>query len=401
MPLPLIFISVVMAASLACLFVGDRFGVLRRFSVWAKELGPLRRIALSVLNACALFLLAYGLLQSYAKSGRVLSIVSATTEMVKFEVQDPDLATIPVRKMRVEAPDDFPKKGGCKSGLFKPVLGAVVTYTRMGYGPIQIEVAPKEGAAPRDSGTLLESGVDGEKFAGEVFFTPDATCVDPTSGAEAKFIIAGNYILGTCGAPRGALDPPYPLYGHVTVGSEFHGTPSHHEIQPYLLSGTLKVSAWSVSFLGMFDEALYKQSEFDLPVGSRLDTYRGESAPADSDYWWGTCYCDPQRPALTVEAVTPTPKLALFRPFVKTPDIIQVTATARIFEDPNLIKAYRLIGLLIGTVTLMNWIFGHLDTIHKHAKGQESRQGEKILPVDAALPATAHADEGNVEKPEK
>jgi hypothetical protein len=120
-------------------------------------------------------------------------------------------------------------------------------------------------------------------------------------------------------------------------------------------------------FLGL-RATLYPVTVLDLPVGSRLETYapQKESPPPDDQQekdgagfvanWWGAVYVDSEKPALDVELATDTPKLALYRPNLGEPDIIEVTRLNQLFEDPNLIKAFKMLAALGTLIALCWWV---------------------------------------------
>ena len=167
------------------------------------------------------------------------------------------------------------------------------------------------------------------------------------------------------------MPPPLQIWGKARVGSEFKAIRSPDPDPTLLLSGQITVSARAVEFPPRFlglRATLYPVTVLDLPVGSRLETYASQQgSPPSGDKrekdgadfvanWWGTAYVDIEKPALDVELATDTPKLALYRPNLREPDIIEVTHLNQVFEDPNLIKVYKMLATL-GTLVALGWWF--------------------------------------------
>jgi hypothetical protein len=295
--------------------------------------------------------------------GNMLSVVSATTEMVTYVVSDAETATFPVHGMARSAdrpPRPGVKSGVCFNGLVRPVFNSSVTYSRVGYGPLEIAISPPRTDPTNVSdpnaitASLIRADGTSDDFRGLIALVPDETCDDDQNKAAQGLFHVDDTLLKTCGFFAGGVNPPLPIYGRVTIGTEFHAA-RNRERQPYLLSGTLKVAAQSFALPG-FPEALYKEGDLDLPVASRLTAVEPNSGgSSDTSNWWGVCYCEPQKAALELNLATNAPKLELFRPNKHDADIIQVTETARIFDDPNLVKLYKITGIVAGAVALLGW----------------------------------------------
>jgi hypothetical protein len=295
-----------------------------------------------------------------ASHGRMLSLVSATTEMASYVVSDPENASLPVHGMAVRS-DESPgaKRPTCANGLIRPMLNSNIRYSRVGYGPLTITISQRTGRLPLASGSvtasLFAAGGSSYDLHGTVLLMPDERCdQDEIKGVQGSFNV-NDTLLKTCGYFSGAVNPPLPIYGDLTVGSEFHPA-RNGEAQPYLLKGSIKVLAESLKPLGfsLFPASLYKDSDLDLPVGSRLIA-QGPEDHSSMPNWWGVCYCEPQKAALQLEVATNATRLQLFRPDRHTADIIEVTATTRTFDDPNLVKIYKLFGIAVAAVALVKW----------------------------------------------
>jgi hypothetical protein len=315
--------------------------------------------------------------------GQILTIVSASTEILTFEVFDQELASLPLRGMKmIRVSEKGPPKLHCINGLFQPALKSRVTYSRVGYGPLVITVVPfdEHNGGEVVSGAYQTENGESTNLPGEVNFMLDQQCDTIAVKSDEDQVKRAGNLLPACGSLGGAVNSPLPIFGRVTLGTEFRSPRSVNELQPFLLNGTLKVSAISINplpFLRMaiFPQALYKAGDIDLPPASRLRAYSDNADQinreqkvhpddpiagqneerADTTNWWGVCYCDPQKPALTVEMATDAPRLELHRPGTPV-DIIEVTATTRVFEDPNLEKIYRIVGIFAIAVAIIDWL---------------------------------------------
>jgi hypothetical protein len=313
-----------------------------------------------------------------AISSRVQSValVSSLTERVEFVVTQPRLAAIPVRQMRI-ASDDSTLDGKCISGLILPGLNANVIYGRVGYGPLSIRIVPSDADRQNSTAGEFDPGDGGKAVAlkGSTDIETDQSC---PQDAVQKQAIAD---------PSFAIPLPLPIWGKARIGSEFKGVESSDPDPRLLLSGQIKVSAQAVELLsgrlGM-RTTLYPVTNLDLPVGSRLEAYAPESPKASphdessqngTDFipnWWGTAYVDSEKPALNVELATDTAKLALFRPNQHDPEIIEVSRLNQVFEDPNLIKVYKLLGVFSITATLGLWLIAAIKVTPRDAQKKES-----------------------------
>jgi hypothetical protein len=313
-----------------------------------------------------------------AVSSRVQSVsqISALTERIEFTVTQPRLAAIPARQMRIGT-NEPALDGKCIDGLVIPALHAKVVYGRVGYGPLSIRIVPPDDS-PRNAATgEFDPSDEGRSVAlsGDTYIETDRSCAENSLQKQA---IAD---------PSLDIPLPLPIWGIARVGSEFKGVESSSPDPRLLLSGQMKVSARAVEFphgiLGMH-ATLYPVAELDLPVGSRLEAYDVEShklplkgAPSADGAefvpnWWGTAYVDSEKPGLNVELATDTPKLALFHPNQHEPDIIEVSRLNQIFEDPNLIKVYKLLGVLTLAAAFSNWLLKAIQTVERETEDKEA-----------------------------
>jgi len=293
-------------------------------------------------------------------SARLQSIsqVSALTERVEFEVTQPALAAIPVRHMRL-ATDAPGLDGKCIDGLVLPALKANVIYGRVGYGPLSIRIVPADAQRQDTVAGEFEPDNDGRALAltGTTYMEADASC--PSNSVQNQ----------SSANPLPGIPLPLPIWGEARLGSEFKGMKSSEPDPTLLLSGQIKVSARALEFPWPLHlrATLYPVTVLDLPVGSRLETYSspqdnrppGESSKDGAEFvsnWWGTAYVDSEKPALNVELATDTPKLALYRPNRHEPDVIETSRLNQIFEDPNLIKLYKLFGVFALAAAASGWL---------------------------------------------
>jgi hypothetical protein len=291
-----------------------------------------------------------------------VSQVSALAERVEFEVTQPRLAAIPVRQMRI-ATSDPALDGKCINGLIIPVLKANVIYGRVGYGPLSIQIVPPDADQQNVIAGEFEPSDNGRALSlkGSTYLEVDASCARNTAQEQSS------------ANPTASIPLPLPIWGKAKIGSEFKGIKSSDPDPTLLLSGQIKVSARAVEFLPWLLDlraTLYPVTALDLPVGSRLETYipPQRKSPPDSEFdkdraeflsnWWGTAYVDSEKPALNVELATDTPKLALYRPNRHEPDIIEASRMNQVFEDPNLVKLYKLFGVFALAAAFSGWLLG-------------------------------------------
>jgi hypothetical protein len=303
-------------------------------------------------------------------SSRMQSVsqVSALTEKVEFQVTQPGLAAIPLRQMRL-ATSDQSLDGKCIEGLIVPALGANVIYGRTGYGPLSIQILPPKTDPQSTIAGKFEPSDNSRALAlnGNIYIESDPACSQVLAGIPSSAVTPSTIPL------------PMPIWGKAKIGSEFKGIRNASPEPALLLSGQIKVSARAIVFLPWLldmGSTLYPVTVLDLPVGSRLETYdssQNESIPAreGADYlsnWWGTAYVDSEKPALNIELATDTPRLALFRPNRHEPDIIETSHLNQIFEDPNLIKVYKIFAVLASAATISGWLLGAFEMRTENAK---------------------------------
>jgi hypothetical protein len=159
-----------------------------------------------------------------------------------------------------------------------------------------------------------------------------------------------------------------PIWGKARIGSEFAGAETAVPEPRVLLDGKLTLSARAVTLFSpnpFMQPTLSQVTELDLPVASRLEAFPSaplEEHPKGSDEnrtqvnWWGIAYIHDERPALSIVVATDVPKLALYRPNRREPDVIEATTLARIWDDPNLIKVYKLLAVIVGSFAVCGWV---------------------------------------------
>jgi len=290
-----------------------------------------------------------------------VSQVSALTERVDFEVTQPRLTAIPVRRMRI-ATDNPTLNGKCVDGIILPALKAHVMYGRVGYGALSIRIAPPEDDPQNTIAGEFDPASNGKALAlkGSTYLEADTGCaLNLTSKQHSA-------------NAQASIPLPLPIWGKANVGSEFKGRMSSDPDPILLLSGQLKVSARSVQCLIWpldLRATLYPVATLDLPVGSRLESFepalaaqlsKDDSRKSQAEFvpnWWGTAYVDSDKPAFVVELATDVPRLSLLRPNQHEPEVIEVSRLNQIFEDPNLVKVYKLIGGLLLAATMSGWLF--------------------------------------------
>jgi hypothetical protein len=305
----------------------------------------------------AVLVLVFQLLSARVQT---ISQISALTERVEFVVAQPGLAAIPVRQMRI-ATGEPALDGRCTEGLILPAFHANVIYGRVGYGPLSIRIVPPDAPSGNPSAGNFQPTAGGRTFAlpGGAYLETDSACGQGSSKEQVSARLPQDIPL------------PMPIWGRAKIGPEYTGVESSNPEPRLLLSGQMKVSAKAVEIApGFLDlrATLYPVTVLDLPVGSRLETYPSQpkspptagkpdkdGAPSEPN-WWGTAYADSQKPALNLELATDTPKLALYRPNGHEPDVVEVSRMNQIFEDPNLIKLYKLLGAFAIAAAVLKWL---------------------------------------------
>jgi len=312
---------------------------------------------LAVFLVFGIVLLAVMFVFFHAISSHVQSVsqVSALAERVEFEVTQPRLAAIPVRQMRI-ATGDPALDGKCIDGLILPVLNANVIYGRVGYGPLSIRIGPPDADQPNAIAGVFEPESNGKVLSlkGSAYIETDASCARNSAQVQSSADLVTSIPL------------PLPIWGKAKIGSEFKGMKSSDPEPTLLLSGQIRVSARAIELPPQFLEmraTLYPVTTLDLPVGSRLEAFAASknSSSLDNDgttflsNWWGTAYVDSEKPALNIELATDTPKLALYRPNRHEPDVIEASHLNQVFEDPNLVKLYKLFGVFALAAAISGW----------------------------------------------
>jgi hypothetical protein len=148
--------------------------------------------------------------------------------------------------------------------------------------------------------------------------------------------------------------------GEITVGSVKNNMDSHGISYPAaLLSGKLHVSAQSRAIPGMA-RYFYALGDIDLPVGSSISAvpttgsfqaFLQHAQPSVS--WHGVLFEDDTKPGLSAELQTDAMKLRINEPG-EDPVDMEVSGASQLLYDPNLIELYKLAGLIVGIVFLLD-----------------------------------------------
>jgi hypothetical protein len=324
------------------------------------------------------------LLNAYAGAVQTLSQIAARSERVEFRVTQPRLAAFHVRGMRIAtSPSASPRDqvtASCLEGLITPAMGSRVIYGRVGYGSLSIELLPPI-EKPEDktiTGTVsAQNGNNERKLLGRTYLESNDAC-DHEIRTTAS---AG----GT--EHRSSLFLPLPIWGMASIGAEFSGADGLVPQPRFLLEGKLTLSAHAIALPAM-QPTLYQVTEVDLPIASRVEAFSyntdaktdpaGEKARQGAN-WWGSAYVEDGKPALNVALATDVPRLAIYRPNRHDPDVIESTILAQMFGDPNLIKLYKLLALIVGTGTFTVWLVEAIEILKtlKRASPTDNEQDVK------------------------
>src|ERR1035441_2589659 len=306
---------------------------------------------------------------SFSSSVQTLSEVSATSERVAFDVTQPRLAAFYVRAMRIGTSTNALK--GCIEGLVTPALNSRVIYGRVGYGPLSIELWPPGDGGQENATAAAFAAGGGDKevsLGGRIYMETDGGC-DPLSVKATPL--------------------PLPIWGRASIGSEFAGAEGAVPTPRLLLEGKLRFSARAVNLnLLSLRPTLYSVTALELPVGSRLEAFSTAPQAEQQDVnggkkagdrsqkvnWWGTAYVHYEETALIIAIAPDEARLALYRPNTHDPDVIEATMLTQIFDDPNLIKIYKLLAVIGGCGALGGWL---VSAFKKREKGTANQEGAR------------------------
>ncbi len=317
-------------------------------------------VRLALIGALIVFLLPLALLlfsNWYSTTARLIVQVSALSERVSFRVTQPNLAAFFVRSMRARSSVAALDKT-CVNGLIKPALNSEITFGRVGYGPLLIELHPVgAGNDPGvDASGLLTTMLPEHStvLSGETRLQWDAGC-SPAAGLDVS-------VNDPPAAP-----PPLPIWGPLSIGSEFSGYSGTVQTPKLITEGRVTLQARSVAIPFLLARSWYTVSALDLPVGARVEAYATDASgttttatqkngkTGEEATWWGRVYVDPQRPNLVVIAATYTPRLAVYRPNVKEAELVELSSLAQMFGDPNLVVAYKAATSLVVVFALLQF----------------------------------------------
>jgi hypothetical protein len=284
----------------------------------------------------------------YIGQVQTVSQISAVSERVAITVTQPQKAAFYVRDIRFRIPTGN-HQGPCEEGMITPALNTRVIYERSGKGPLSVELLPPPQTPNVITAvfTRLKDNQD-RNLIGSTYLETDAACDSAHTPPELNLPVWGLVVIGV--EYRGANGPAPPLH-------------------QFLLEGKLTLSADAVAVPWMhMRPTLYKVAELNLPVGSRLEdcltpsceeSWRATATRREVN-WWGTVSVDASQSALRVDLATDAPRLALYRPgrYRDDPEVIEATILTQAFDDPNLIKIYKWLGVAAGFGALLDWIIG-------------------------------------------
>jgi hypothetical protein len=307
----------------------------------------------------ALLLAFYIWIFFFLPSAEVLTAVSIQTERVSFEDVS-EKAAFPVYGMRISVdsagdPALAALDQQCVDGLFRPTRYAVVTYGRVGLGPLEIDVA--RGSVPssdRDPvlGVFERRSNDRPlKMTTPVYFEWDKACA------------MAHVQAGGLATKNESFPPPLPVWGRLSIGGEFRPISRPGLPEPRLLiGGQIRVSARSIHVsdkLKSIDKpTLYPVASLDVPVGSRLVAAADDASGPRGlvTNWWGLTYVDSSKPALTLEAATNASKLQVYHANLSEPDVIEVATLTQLTNDPQIKRLHFWLAVLVSFFGASGWI---------------------------------------------
>lgn len=284
------------------------------------------RVLLRMFAALALALLCMvglGSLRAWVPPARTLMVVTAESEVVRFQVANPVQATFQTAGLRLYGEGSFDGECGVSLGeatAVEPQLGAELAYSVVEGGRLYIELS---GPTDRPIGLLRTE--NGEvPITSDMALVSDEACTPPTIW---RFPVWGPGDVG--GLPGFRADGPAPtlLRGEVEVFGRSTETP----LDP---GGKLFQVNTSV---------------YRIPTGSRLST-QVEGADPALQTLRGAAFWRRDEGFLEVKASTEAEEMVFSAPGGGPADRFQLSLVERILNDPNLRS---ILDLLVVLAVLM------------------------------------------------
>jgi hypothetical protein len=327
------------------------------------------RLIMLLVMIVILGLTAYFLFRVVRIEPKMLSILSAETEVVSHRVWNPAMSAFRVQGMSLVQADDGDRT--CVEGLLTPPVGMTLSYivnrpTADGGGLAVVGTAPAEGGA--------QPGWTGHLRAGN----------------GTALAVPADFILVEDRRCSGPAPDRLPIWGAIEVGDEIAAATDAGEQQRLLLSGALSFYGRAtteipiLSSLISFEPVLYPVSDVKIPFGSRL--LGGQADP--NSPWRGIARYDPGG-RLALEVSTEARDISIFAPGTsRVAETIVPSALAQLTSDPNLI-AFQIYFAAAAFFAGMLSIMTGMSSLVSLPAERPAAPGGAAVPKDEPLSPTA------------
>jgi hypothetical protein len=293
--------------------------------VWWRSDPPLNEkclLAISVPLVVALGILLF----RWLPTPSVRLVLHASTEVVRFQVANPDQAAFRVAGMRAFSEDG--STGDCVAGVIQPAIGVTVNYSVTTTGRPVIGLAPSSAATTQTVAQYSDDTDQARPLDGFHRIVFDESC-------------AGN-------SPR-----RFPIVGNAEFGREYSTpTATQDPMRGALTDAKLTIYGQSLHLsVPFFTQSIYEWKKIDVPGGARL----GAISEADQNagpIWRGLARFefdkDNNSASYAIDASTNARGVSLTMPGVPDRDSqIVFGRFSQLTSDPNLIAAQLYLGGLI------------------------------------------------------
>lgn len=260
-----------------------------------------------------LLIVAGCLFYRWLPTPNVRIVLHASTEVVRFQVVNPDLAAFRVAGMRAFAEDSG--TGDCVAGVVQPAIGVTVNYATTTTGRPVIALSPPAGATAQPVGQYS----DGDDH------------VRPLDGFHR--------IVADDGCP-GSLPQRFPILGNAEFGREYAApTATSDPMRGVLTDAKLTIYGQSLRFEPLSYPSIYEWKKIDVPGGARLGAI-SDAEQGAKPAWRGLAQFgfdkDTNRASYTVDASINARGIRLTIPGVEDQDSqIVFDKFSPLTSDPN------------------------------------------------------------------
>jgi len=309
-----------------------------RCVVWWRLGPPLNERCLLAFSVPVFIALGF-LLYRCLPTPSVRLVLHASTEVVRFQVANPDQAAFRVAGMRAFSEDSG--TGDCVTGVIQPAIGVTVNYS------ITTTGRPAIGLSPSPTGTTQTVAQ----------YSDDTDQARPLDGFHR--IVFDE----SC---KGNSPQRFPIVGNAEFGREYSApTATQDPMRGALTDARLTIYGQSLHLsVPFFTQSIYEWKKIDVPGGSRL----GAISDADDGagpIWRGLAQFefdkDKNSASYSIDASTNARGVRLTMPGVPDRDSqIVFGRFSQLTSDPNLIAAQLYLGGLIWLIVkffeFWNWL---------------------------------------------